>query len=301
MGVLGAAGAIGIDTTAPEPDMTAMDDAPITEPAAEPPSPPPDRGEFVPQSAIDGKTPGSRRQRAEEKIAAEVEKRFKAFEDDTRRRESEYQQTMRQYVEKIGALQGELSAIRQMPQQPAQQQETPEILARRARDYLAEGKMDEYHETIFKASTLASEQRFNAKLDEIRRAIPQPVNPALQAMVLQHKNVAMAGERGMRAVLLKEQELDLYSGMPPGPARVQKAFELADAALAGQHTSQPVQFSRESAGALSGVAPATPSRQSNSEPGVHLNEIEAEVARNARMTPAEYVRWKNPQKYGLIK
>jgi len=306
MGVLTLAGAMNGDATParePEPinDLPERDDAPEAVEQAQPEA----KGEFVPMSKIEPKKPGSRRSRAEEQIDA----RFRSYEEERKREREEYQQTLRQQAEQVARLTGQLEALQKMPMQTpvaAQNRPDPADLRRRAREALQEGRFDDYERLNTEAVELIAEQKAEARAEAIRKElqerIPQPVNPMIQFLLNQHPAVAMAGERGARAVMLKEQELDLY-GVPPGPQRTQKAFELANQWLAGQQPTPPARYSQDTAASLAGVPTGRSGNGSaaGQESGVTLTPVQLEAARNAGMTPAEYARWMNPQKYGLVK
>lgn len=290
MGVLGAAGLTGNDVPDNEPEAP---EAAEPEAALEKSGP----ENFVPQSALEPKKP-SRRQAATE---AAVEAKLAEFRDTWTKNQQTYEQRLAEQREEMARMRGELEATRRMPQQapaPQAQEEDPRELRRQARELLDAGKYDQYEEMSHRAAVIAARREtakdFDAKLEEVKRSIPQQVDPQLQFLISQHRNVALNGQRGMQAVMLKDQELGLY-GVPPGPGRVQKAFELADKML---QSGQQQHSSTDVATALSAVPTARPAASNGGgEPGVTLTPLQEDTRRAAKMSREEYVKWANPQKY----
>ena len=93
----------------------------------------------------------------------------------------------------------------------------PTELLRQANEALDAGKHAEYQRLSHQAAVVAARNEIRGEmqneLNTLRQQMPTQVNPAIQFLMSQHKNVALAGERGARAVMLKDQELELY-GMP---------------------------------------------------------------------------------------
>ncbi len=146
---------------------------------------------------------------------------------------------------------------------------------------------------------------FKPQLDafkaEMEKRIPQQVPFEIQQLMLGHRNVAMAGPRGIAAVQLKDQEL-AFNGAPHGPQRMAKAFELADKMLAAtQGNGRPAGYDQSAALALSGASTGGrgAGNGGGNGGGVQLSGADVENARKAGMTPAEWVKWSDPQKYGL--
>jgi hypothetical protein len=302
MGILQAAGMMNSDATpAREPESvnesereeaaldSAVDEAPKEE-----------KGEFVAMSKIQPKKPGSRRYQAE----SLVEQRLKEFSDNQTKERQTYEARASQYAQEVAQLRGQIEAMQRMPSASQAQPTGPDPvqMRREARAALDAGKFDEYERMRDEAAQIEADRRAEAKVEakfkEFRQQQPQPINPAIQMLISQHRNVAFAGERGMRAVMLKDQELGELYNVPPGPERVRKAFEIADGLLGSQQQPTPPSYSRDSAAALSGVPTGRSSNGgSTSEPGVTLTSLQLEAARAAGMDPASYVRWSNPQKY----
>lgn len=301
MGVLTAAGAMNSDATPMrEPDpVTPEREEPEAPDAPEPDAPPPEeKGEFVPMAKIHPKKATSRRG-----FVDGVEQRLKEFADTQAR---ERQASDARHAQEVAHLRGQLEAMQRQP--PPQQAakaplEDPDELHRQADDALSAGKYDEWKRLNRKATLIEAEKLADAKIEarfnEFRQQQPQPMRPEIQFLMNQHKNVAMAGERGARAVMLKDQELgDLYN-VPPGPDRIKKAFEIADQLLGSQQRSPAPQYSHESASALSGVPTGRSNGASggNDEVGVTLTALQKEAAKAAGLSPADYVRWSDPGKY----
>ncbi len=302
MGVLTAAGAMNGDASPmrePDPVTPEREETPD---APEPDAPTPEeKGEFVAMSKIQPKKPGSRRYQAE----SVVEQRLKEFNDNWSKERQTYEAQRSQAAQELAQLRGQIEAMQRMPQQQPQAQQGPDPaqMRREARAALDAGKFDEYERLRDEAVQIESDRRADAKVEaklkEFRQQMPQPINPAIQMLIGQHKNVALAGERGIRAVMLKDQELGELYNVPPGPERVRKAFEIADGLLGSQQQPTPPSYSRDSAAALSGVPTGRSSNGSSAagEAGVTLTALQLEAARAAGMDPASYVRWSNPQKY----
>lgn len=256
---------------------------------------------FVPYSAIEPPKK-SRREAAAEK---QIQEHLGRFQNELGGKLTAFEQRIAENQQTIIRLQQELAESRRQPppQQyqppPQQQNEEPEQIQREARRALAENRFDDYEALNAKALELRMERRFQQRLEQeigkVRENIPQPLDPMLQVMLAKHENVAVAGRRGVQAVMLKEQELDLY-GMPPGPERTRKAFELADKMLGGQR--QTSSYDPAAASALSGATPTRAAASSSpAEEGYKLSALEQEVARGAGMTPEQYVKWKFPERW----
>lgn len=302
MGVLTAAGDRGGEAPSNDNGGGSILEPPDTapEPAA------PEKPTFVPLADVEkqGRTPGSRRQKAE----AEIEARMQRVADAAlAKQREEYEKRLSTYEQTVAEMRGMVNAGMQRfnqppPQQIAPPQESPEDLIREAKKNLDAGNFSEYERLKDKAydvrlqQTVARERE--AVLQEVTKRIPQQIPPFISTLIAKHDNVAMAGDRGLNAVMLKDQELALYN-VPQGPERLKKAFELADQMLGGQSKPTPPQFSRDSAASLAAVPTTRPAGGGGSgeEPGVNLTPLQTQAAKNAGMTPAEYVKWMNPDKY----
>lgn len=292
MGILSATGASS--TEGPEDVETDEPAAPEPEAAV---APEPDV--VVPASALQPKTPGSRRWKAEEAVNSKLAE----WEARQSERESRYLQQLAEQREELARMRGALEERRSAPQPvaPAAPRETPEDLERQANAALDAGSHSEYQRLMKRAYRLEAEAAADEKLkvfrEEIQRSIPKPIDPQVTFLINSHPNVAKAGARGIRAVQLKDEELEIY-GMPRGPERVAKAFELANQALGsqGQREAAP-KFSQQSGAALSAIPTARPAGNGEGGEGFTLTPLEVQTAKAARMTPAEYVKWKYPERF----
>lgn len=170
--------------------------------------------------------------------------------------------------------------ITQQQQQPARK--SPDELKRQAREAIDAGKFDDW-------------DRLNTEaiLEQVKGMIPaqQQVqsgpHPVVQAMMVQFPAVVNAGQRGIDMAIAQDNVLAAM-GVPDGPERYRKAFELASNTLGGQ-APQAAQFSQASRGALSGLPNSRNSGSAGSgEPGVMLSAYEKDVARRCGMSLEEY-------------
>jgi hypothetical protein len=300
MGVLTASGMMNSDATpSREPDSvneSATEEAALD---AVDEAPKKDEGEFVPASKLMPKKPGSRRHQAE----SVVEQRLKEFNDNWSKERETYQSQRQQSEREVAELRGQIAAMQKMQQPATSQQQGPDPaqMRRDARAALEAGKFDDYERIRDEAAQIEADRRADAKveakLQEFRQQLPAPVHPAIQYLMNQHKNVAMSGERGVRAVMLKDQELGELYNVPPGPERMRKAFEIADGLLGSQQSPTPPSYSRDSAAALSGVPSGRSNGGGSSEAGVTLTGLQREAAKAAGMSAIDYARWSNPSKY----
>lgn len=294
MGVLTAAGIAGVE----QPDVEARttdlpDEAP---PANEPEN-------YVSEARVQRQA-GSRRRQVEDR----VDERLKAFEELQAKREQDLFGKVNQLAEQNARLTGMLEAFQRQPPPaapaaPKPPEESPEELLEKAGKLLEEGKWQEYERTRLKASEVVAdrrvrevEERMQRKLDEQRS---QQISPALQQLIFEHKAVAKAGPRGLSLVQIKDQELGVAWNLPPGPERVTKAFELAEATLANEGKSkQSTGYSSDSAAALAAVPTNRPTAgKSAAGEGYTLTAQQLAAAKAAGMTKEEYVRWLHPEKY----
>jgi hypothetical protein len=304
MGVLTASGAMGADGSMPanaaptednEPEETS--ETPVAARAEEKP-------EFIPFSKLTPKTPGSRRQKAEEELETRIKTKF---EESWKARESSYEQRLREQSENLARLQGMVEATQQQQRQaPAPSQAAtvdPEALIAEGTELLNRGDLAGYHKKLRQAMAVESDMKAESKIrtmrEEFEKKIPQQVPQEIQVLMSRHHNVAMAGPDGIQAVQMKDNELRLR-GVPPGPARVAKAFEQADQFLASirQPTSRQT-YSDESAAALSAVPTNRPAASGGSggEAGHNLTQLQRDTAKTAGMTTDEYIKWTYPEKF----
>lgn len=313
MGVLTARGIIGEDGSMPSapdptPDPTPSDSGGGTEPQNN------DKAAFVPFSAIEGagRKPGSRREKAEREIGELIEARIKPLQDQWGQERQTYEQKLEEerrarseHAQELARMRGVVETLQRQPQQAAQPSgPEPVELRRKAREYLAAGNIDEYERLNNDANEIVAdrkaEAKVNARLTEFERRLPPQIPQHIQTLILQSPAVAAAGEKGIRAVIRMEQELE-DDGVPQGYARTQKAFQMANAKLgkAGQPPQRP-QYSQDSAASLAAIPtgrPATGGGAQAKEPGYQLTELERQTAKDAGMTAEQYAKWKFPDKW----
>lgn len=306
MGVLEAASGVTVRSGGSEP--AAADPSPAEhdtggdDGASAAPETPKGREDFVPFAAIEPPKP-SRRVAAAEK---QIQEHLGRFSSEITGKLSAYEQRFAETQQTIARLQQELAESRRaVPQQQApqqQQDEDPGRLQLEARKALAENRFDDYERLNQQAieTRLRRELRseMETRVQELQKKLPTQVDPQIQFLLNRHENVAMSGDRGYQAVMVQDQTLELY-GVPKGPARLAKAFELADKLLGGMKQQPTGGYDPAAAYALSGVAPARSAAPAASaqEDGYKLSPTELEVARAARMTPQEYVKYKFPEKW----
>ena len=303
MGALGVSGKTGEDHI--DSPAAVEGDQPAGE--AEP------QGEFVPAAALVPESPTSRRDR---QWRERVEQHLKPIKEEWTQKEQTYQQQLeaerrerQQQAEELARMRGAIETMQRQPQQTQQAAPRldPEKLYAEADAALEANDIRTYNQKNRAAARLEAEIAAEAKVaaarQEFERRIPAQLPPHIQTAMYQNQHVAAAGEKGIRAVIRMEQELE-DDGMPPGPARTQKAFQLVNEKLgkAGKAPARPA-YSQDSAAALAGIptgrAPAGGGR--GSEEGVRLTAAESAAAKAAGMSAEEFTKWKDPHRYGLIK
>jgi hypothetical protein len=308
MGVLTARGLMSDDgSTAPEPAA-----APA---AAEPEGgEAPTKPEFVPFAKVDGgRKPGSRREQAERAVEEKIEARIKDYDAKQAAERTAYEQRIQaadaarqEQAQEIARLRGAMEAIQARPATPTVTAPAadPERLMEEAETALAAGDLRKYHAKVREATRAEAEQiadgRVKTMREELQRNQPAQVPWQIQSLVNQHRNVAMAGPQGLSWVEIKDRELALR-GVPQGPQRLQKAFEMADKEIESvTKPTRPTGFSQDAAAALA----ATPTQRSNStaagggsEPGYQPTEADKAVMDALKMKPTEFVKWKYPERW----
>lgn len=301
MGVLSAGAATGNDT----PNTVETDDTPVAESAEPAAAPESEKPTFVPFSAVEPRKPGSRREKAQREVEELIDSRLKPMRETWDRDRQTYQQQLQQAQQESAQLRGQLEAMQRMPQQaPQQQGPDPAKLTEEAIAALDKQDLATYHRKLQEAADARADRVAETKMQAMRKdleaRIPQQLPPMIQGLLARHHNVAMAGDRGAQAVMLKEQELGLY-GMPQGQERTAKAFELADKFLESLKGGQPQRptYSQESAQVLAAVPTQRPAATNGGgrEAGHELTQLEKDTAKAAGMTAEDYVRWKYPDRF----
>jgi hypothetical protein len=307
MGVLGITkGEANDDAPAPEPTQQ--------EPAPEAPAAAPekDKGEFVPYTAVEkqARQPGSRRSRA---AAAEMEEfvsaKLKPLEENWKTERQRYEERLAAQAQEFARMQGQLEALQRMPAPaapaaPAPELPDPDKLMQEAEAALDQRDIRTYHQKVAAANEARAMRLFEKQAavmrKEIEAKIPPAIPPEVQVLMAKHPSVAMAGQMGIDAVMMKDRELQFY-GARPGPQRLAKAFELADQLIALANGGVPAssQKNDDAAQALSAVPTRRPTGGGapRADDGVHLTQLQLETAKAAGMSKEEYVRWMAPEKY----
>lgn len=275
-----------------------------------------DAGRFVPAEKLQPETAASRRER---QWAERVQKYTKPLEEKWNTERQTYEQKLAdearqraEHAQEIARLRGMVEAIQQQPRQQQAQQPPgpdPEKLYEEADAALAANDFQKWRKLTREANRIEAERVADAKVkaarEEWQRSQPPSLPPHIQALMFKHTNVAVAQQRGIQAVMLKEQEL-AFGGMPEGAARTAKAFELADAMLAGQQKQPPARpaYSQETASSLAGIPTNRPAAggSGSSADGVTLTPAqEAAWKAGGFKSREEYLKWQDPHKFGLIK
>jgi hypothetical protein len=296
-------------TVRDEPEEKA---APAAEPADKPE--PEGKGEFVPYSSVtQQRQPGSRRSRAAQETEALINERLtgalKPLEERWGSERQTYQQQIAQQNEALARLHGQLEAMQRMPAAPPPPKPDlpdPDKLMQEAEAALDQKDIRTYHAKMgaaveAKARRIAEEQ-VGAVRKEMEGRIPQQMPQEVQFLMAQHRNVALAGQAGVEAVMLKDKELELYRH-PRSPQRLAKAFELADKFLAqvnGQTGTSSRGYSQDAAQALAAVPTSRPSSGGGGgtgDDGVTLTPLQLETIKNLGWTKQEYVKWLSPDKF----
>lgn len=278
-------------------------------------------GQFVPAEKLQPETAASRRERQwqervsnyvkpiEERLTGEVNTYKQQLEEERRQRAEQAQALAR--------LQGQIEAMQRQPatQPQAQQPQGPDPaeLRRKAREALRADNIDEYERLHAEANEIIADRKAEARVkafqQEFQKNLPPQVPPHIQSLLYQSPNVAAAGDKGIATVVHLERglELGLVPGeptMPPGYARTQRAFQLANESLGPKKTTPPAApaYSRESASALSGVPTGRPGPSAARGEGVRLNAAqEAAMKAGGFKDAEEYLKWTDPHKYGMVR
>lgn len=311
MGVLTARGSMpeggGEPAEKEAPDPSTNTDAPDEKPEVE-------KSEFVPFSTVEKhRTPGSRRARAAAETEALLNERLKPLEEGWKTERSKYEERLSQQAQEFARMQGQLEALSRMPApQPAAVPKPdlpdPDKLMQEAEAALDAKDIRTYHAKLTAAHRAHAQRLTEEQVAVVRREfearIPQQMPPEVQVLMARHPTVAMSGQMGIDAVLMKDRELHYYR-QPPGPQRLAKAFELAEQMIdtvngrSGASSAKKNGYSQDAAQALSAV-PTTRSvggGGSGGEEGHTLTPLERKTVKDLGWDAATYVRWKFPEKF----
>lgn len=307
MGVLGVNGSGNGEQhiDAPEPEEA----APVSEG-----QPRDDAGQFVPAEKLVPESPASRRDRLwQERVAAATKPIEERFTNELKTRDEQLaqeRQARSEHSRELARLQGMIEAMQRQPAQqqtPQAQGPDPDKLFAEADEALTRNDINGYHAKQRAGYVaLAAKQAKEAAAEvrqEMQRQQASQLPPHIQSLLMQHPNVASAGQKGAREVLRAEEDL-ADEGMAQGYARTQKAFQVANEKLAPKTKPTAPSYSRESAAALS-VPPTGrpgPAGGRAEGDGVRLNEAQM-VAMKAGgfKDAADYLKWSDPHKHGMVK
>lgn len=307
-GVIGEDGGIHRTPGAVEPE----------EPTTPEATPPADDGDaHVPsdyQPAARAKKPSRREQAIEESINA----RFKDYETRAEAERREYAARIEAADRRAAMLEGRLQEIGNRPAPaaaPTHAGPSPEQLDEEADKALEAQDLRTYRQKTQAAADIRGRRVAQEEVAAVRRdleaRIPQQMPPHVMALLGKHQSVALAGPRGERLVMLKLQELD-FEGVPDGPEKLSKAFELADKVLERQTVSRQQQargpaYSQDAAAALAAVPATRPAATGGGGGGngaaPQLTDAEKRVANSGAFGPdrakaeKDYERWKYPDRF----
>jgi hypothetical protein len=225
----------------------------------------------------------AQRQKNDE-LATKLDALTKTFGDAQKSWETKLSQVEQESARHRGAFE-QLTRQQQIQQAQVQQQtpkKSPAEMRREAQAMLDAGKFDQWQD-MFTESIVEQMKGIIPAQQQVQSG-PHPV---VQAMMVQFPAVVNAGQRGIDMAIAQDNVLAAM-GVPDGPERYRKAFELASNTLGGQAAQQP-QYSQASRGALAGLpANRTGGAQNGGEPGIMLSAYEKEVARRCGMNLEEY-------------
>jgi hypothetical protein len=280
-----------------------------------PPEHPTEQDRTVPASQLLPETAASRRERLwQERVHAQVKPIEERFTNELRTRDEQLaaeRQARAQQAETLARLQGQIEAMQRQPaQQQAQPQgPDPDKLFADADEALRNNDISGYHAKQRAAyQVLATRQAQEAARqvrEEIQRSLPPQVPPQIQALLFNSPHVRDAGDKGIRAVIRMEQELE-DEGVPQGYARTAEAFKRVNEKLTPKAKATPParpQYSQDAAAALSAIPTSRGAASSGGEGDVKLTTAQwaAYKADGTFKSPAEYLQWADPHKFGLIK
>ncbi len=275
----GGAIADGIDSAAGE----AADLTPVV--------PEPEKKERV--SLPPRRSPGHRRE------ALEAVEKVKAFEETLAKEREEWRKELSTRDQELARLRGGFEALqpilqqRQQPQAAAAPPIDPEALRREARAALDASRFDDYERLTAQATRYEAKQEVLKDLEERgyfangrQQAGPQ-IDPRLQIIMNQHPKV-MLDPAGPQIAIAEDMKLAAH-GQANGPARWKRAYEMAEAEIAGREPA-PREFSQQGAGAMAGIPTGRNSAGGGGQrgPGVELSELEKSWATRAGMSYSEY-------------
>ncbi len=225
----------------------------------------------------------AQRQKSDE-LTTKLDALTKTFDESRKAWDAKLSQVEQESARHRGAYETLIAQTRQQQIQQAQTtpRKSPVEMRREAQAALDAGKFDQWQD-MFTESIV---EQMNGMIPAQQQVQSGP-HPVVQAMMVQFPAVVNAGQRGIDMAIAQDNVLAAM-GVPDGPERYRKAFELASNTLGGQAQQQP-QYSQASRGALAGLPNSRNSGASNGgEPGIVLSAYEKEVARRCGMSLEEY-------------
>lgn len=235
------------------------------------------------------KTP-SRRERAKQDSDA-ILTELKTIRESHNRTADEMRSALAARDAEIARLRGGYEALQPIVQQrhnEANRAPDASQLRKEAQEAIDRGDFTTYQQK-FAESVKADIVATLPRQEQQQHYAPPPLDPRLQVIMGQHAEV-VTHPQGLKLAMIEDQKLGQVYGIPDGPDRWSRAFQIAKAQLGA--TAPTNGYSQQSAGALAGV-PTTNGggRGQSRDPGVELTEHEKGVARAADMSYAEYAKF----------
>lgn len=230
----------------------------------------------------------SRRQRARMEIEETIKKHVSGVQESVQKTISEQSAQINQLLGTLRTLQEQRSYQQAPPPETKSGSEDIDALDRQADEALERSDYATWKKLQRKIARLEAEQVADERMKRLQGSQqPQGIPPQVMAVAINYPKV-LERDPDLRLVSIKDQELD-FQGVPPGPARVRKAFEAANALLGGSQSSQP-SFSQGSASVLSGTPTQSSGANTPSGPRVRLTPFQKQVAKKAGLSEEEYAR-----------
>lgn len=270
------------------------------DPAEEQETPEAPEAEAQPEN---GEPPRRQPSRRDKKIA-DLEKTFGERFQQYDQRLSERERELAELRERHARAEGELEAMRRMPQQPQRQepQEDPEELRRKAEEALSQQNFSEFRRLDRRANEVERDQWWRQReaslREEWQKNQPQAVDPYVQTLVARHEHVAEHPNGGnlVRAALAN---IKLWNPSQDHNSALAQAFrEVNDRLGAAKKNGKPQQstYDRSSAPVLSGVTPGRSAGDGDDE-APQLTPQEAQIAKEWGLSAKAYQLYRSdPQK-----
>lgn len=220
----------------------------VTEPQISEPAPPPENAVPLPDKPL-GRREAAKREREEyQKKVGGLEEAVKTMAEEGRKERAEYQA-------QLSRMMGNLEAMQRQPQQQPAQVKAPDptALLEEATALLEKGDFRRYQEKLLEAGEIRALNRMRAEYQPPKQNNPPPMDPRMQAVIMSTPAAGkvLGHERGMQMAQVKDNELAVM-GVPDGPDRWRKAFELAEQTLLGNQPARS-QFPTSNKQALAGI------------------------------------------------